>query len=89
MHATIQKPIEEIVRYIRPGEKIFVVGCNNCAWKCHSGGQDETKAMAERLARRGIDVVGYTVPGLFYRHPRTPRQWPGSGWSCQIGRAHV
>ena len=63
MHATIQKPIQEIVKYIKPGEKVFVIGCNNCAWKCHSGGVDETKMMAERLARRGIEVVGYTVPG--------------------------
>jgi hypothetical protein len=64
VHATIQKPIEEIVQFIRPGEKVFVVGCNNCAWKCHSGSADETKSMAERLAKRGVDVVGYTVPGL-------------------------
>lgn len=63
MHATIQKPIEEIVRFIRPGEKVFVVGCNNCAWKCHSGGEDETEKMAERLTRRGVEVAGYTVPG--------------------------
>lgn len=63
MHATIQKPIEEIVNFIKPGEKVFVVGCNNCAWKCHSGGVEETKKMAERLSRRGIDVVGYSVPG--------------------------
>jgi len=33
VHATIQKPIEEIVGYIKTGEKVFVVGCNNCAWK--------------------------------------------------------
>ncbi len=63
MHATIQKPIEEIVKHIKPGEKVFVVGCNNCAWKCHSGGEDETKGMAERLEKRGIEVSGYSVPG--------------------------
>ncbi len=63
MHATIQKPIGEIAGHIRTHEKIFVVGCNNCAWKCHSGGEDETAKMAERLERRGIKVVGYTVPG--------------------------
>ena len=63
MHATIQKPIEEIVRFIKPDEKVFVVGCNNCAWKCHSGGEAETEAMAERLKKRGIEVVGHTVPG--------------------------
>ena len=63
MHATIQKPIEEIVSRIKPNEKVFVVGCNNCAWKCHSGGEDEAKAMAARLAKRGVDVIGHTVPG--------------------------
>ena len=59
MHATIQKPIDEIIGYIKPGEKVFVVGCGNCAAKCHSGGEIETKEMAERLARRGIDVAGW------------------------------
>jgi hypothetical protein len=63
MHATIQKPIDEIVNHIQPGEKVFVVGCNNCAWKCHSGGEEETQGMAERLIRRGVQVVGYTTPG--------------------------
>lgn len=63
MHATIQKPIKEIVDFIKPGEKVFVVGCNNCAWKCHSGGEDETKNMAKRLTDREIEVVGYTTPG--------------------------
>lgn len=63
MHATIQKPINEILSHIKDGEKVFIIGCNNCAWKCHSGGEDETKAMAGRLTKRGVDVVGYTVPG--------------------------
>jgi len=63
VHATIQKPIEEIIKFIKPGEKVFVVGCYNCAWKCHSGGEDETENMAKRLEKRGIEVAGYTVPG--------------------------
>jgi hypothetical protein len=63
MHATIQKQIDEIVGYLRPGEKVFVVGCGNCAMKCHSGGEPETEAMAERLKKRGVDVVGWCVPG--------------------------
>ncbi|MFP4160300.1 MAG: methylenetetrahydrofolate reductase C-terminal domain-containing protein [Desulfobacterales bacterium] len=63
MHATIQKPIEEIAGYIRPGESVFVVGCNNCAWKCRSGGEEETREMARRLEKRGIKVAGHTVPG--------------------------
>jgi len=63
VHATIQKPIDVIVSYIKPGEKVFVIGCNNCAWKCHSGGEDETENMAKRLNNKGIETTGFTVPG--------------------------
>ena len=62
MHATIQKPIEEIASCIAPNEKVFVIGCYNCAMKCHSGGPAETESMAKRLEERGVDVVGHTVP---------------------------
>lgn len=63
MHATIQKPIDEIVSHLDPGEKVFVVGCGNCSMKCHSGGEPETEAMAERLKTRGVNVLGWAVPG--------------------------
>ena len=49
MHATIQKPIEEILGYLKHGERAFVVGCDNCAAKCHSGGIPETEEMVQRL----------------------------------------
>jgi len=49
VHATIQKPIEEIVGYIKPEEKVFIVGCGNCAAKCHSGGDAEVEKMVKRL----------------------------------------
>ena len=63
MHATIQKPIAEIQSHIKPQERVFVVGCNNCAMKCHSGGEAESAEMASRLRERGVDVVGHAVPG--------------------------
>jgi len=59
VHATIQKPMDEIIGNLKAGEKVFVVGCGNCAAKCHSGGEPETKEMAERLRRRGVTVTGY------------------------------
>ncbi len=62
MHATIQKPIDEIIGYLDPGEKVFVVGCDNCAAKCHSGGIPDTQEMASRLEKRGVNVVGWCVP---------------------------
>ena len=62
MHATIQKSFEEILSFIQDGEKVFVVGCSNCAAKCHSGGEEETEFMAERLKDRGVEVTGWTAP---------------------------
>ena len=58
MHATIQKPLDEIISYLQKGEKIFIVGCGNCAEKCRSGGQQETEQMRQRLEQKGINVVG-------------------------------
>lgn len=62
MHATIQKPIDEIAGYFKAGENVFVVGCDNCAAKCHSGGVPETGAMASRLKERGVNIIGWCVP---------------------------
>ena len=59
MHATIQKPIDEILSFLKPGERVFVVGCGNCAEKCHSGGAVESEEMAERLKARGVPVAGW------------------------------
>ena len=54
MHATIQKPLDEIVSYLKEGEKVFIVGCGNCAEKCRSGGLEQAKDMKERL-----EILGY------------------------------
>ncbi len=62
MHATIQKPLEEILAHLAEGEKVFVVGCGNCAAKAKSGGEPETEAMMQRLKARGVKVTGWAVP---------------------------
>ncbi len=59
MHATIQKPIDKILARLGDDERVFVVGCGNCAAKCNSGGEAETKEMAERLRRKGREVAGW------------------------------
>ena len=62
MHATIQKPMDEIMSFLRRDEKVFVFGCSNCAMKCHSGGPEETIRMAERLRKKGVQVTGSVAP---------------------------
>ena len=62
MHATIQKPLEEILESIQEEERVFVVGCDNCAAKCSTGGHRETEAMASRLEAKGREITGWCVP---------------------------
>jgi len=62
MHATIQKTLDDIVAALKEGEKVFVVGCGNCAAKCHTGGEPETEAMKGRLEAAGVTVTGWAVP---------------------------
>ena len=62
MHATIQKPLAEILEALGDGEKVMVVGCGNCAAKAKSGGEPETEAMVERLRAKGVTVTGWAVP---------------------------
>ena len=59
MHATIQKPLEEILGFLQKEEKIFIVGCGNCAEKCRSGGEEQAREMKARLEKEGIEVTGY------------------------------
>ena len=61
MHATIQKPLEEILGYIEKEEKIFIVGCGNCAEKCRSGGEQQAQEMKEWLESKGVKVTGYAA----------------------------
>ena len=61
MHATIQKPLDEILRNLQEGEKVCVVGCGNCAAKAKSGGEPEARAMKDRLEANGIHVTGWAV----------------------------
>jgi len=63
VHATIQKPLEEILSYLGEGEKVFVFGCGNCAAKSHSGGAPEVERMVERLRRHGAAVTGGVASG--------------------------
>ena len=62
VHATVQKPLKEILDALGDGEKVMVVGCGNCAAKARSGGEPETEAMVERLRAHGVTVTGWAVP---------------------------
>lgn len=52
------KPLEEILEYLEGEEKIFLVGCTECATVCQVGGEDQIKEMAETLKQHGKTVTG-------------------------------
>ncbi len=49
-----QKPIEEILRYLDPYNKILLSGCGACVTVCHAGGEKEVELLASglRMARQ-------------------------------------
>jgi ferredoxin len=44
-----QKPVEEILDFLEPYNKILLVGCNACVAVCHAGGEKEVGMLASAL----------------------------------------
>jgi len=61
MVITEQKPLEEILSFLKDEKTIFIVGCAQCATVCKTGGEDEVKAMSQKLEAQGKKVNGWMV----------------------------
>ena len=44
-----RKPIEEILEYIEPFNRILLVGCNECVTVCAAGGRKEVALLSSAL----------------------------------------
>jgi ferredoxin len=62
MIGTEPKPFEELVQAVGTCSKLIVVGCGGCAAVCHTGGEPEVEALADRLTGLGKEVLATAVP---------------------------
>jgi len=58
---TKAKPFPEILQSLQREETVFLVGCSECATVCKTGGEEEVKAMRERLEQEGKVVSGWVI----------------------------
>ena len=62
MIVTQKKPFEEILKFLSPQKKIFIVGCGDCATTCKTGGEKEVIQMKKLLEDKGKIVTGWAIP---------------------------
>lgn len=56
-----QKPLEDILAFLKGKNRVFLTGCTLCAATCMVGGEKELLEMKEKLEEKGMEVTGYVV----------------------------
>ncbi len=56
-----QKPFKEILACLEGVERVFLVGCGDCATVCQTGGEDQIVEMKQRLEAEGKKVTGSMI----------------------------
>lgn len=64
MIASSKKPMEEILQMLDGLDKVFVIGCGDCATQCETGGEVEVEQMRVDLEEAGKTVTGTVVPDV-------------------------
>jgi ferredoxin len=62
MIITEKKPFGEIIDSVKSFQKIFLVGCGECAKTCKTGGEEELALLKQELEAAGKTVVGTCIP---------------------------
>ncbi|RKQ63844.1 methylene-tetrahydrofolate reductase-like protein [Thermovibrio guaymasensis] len=57
------KPVEEIVKSLKPYRKVFVIGCQLGSGRCKNGGLREAFKVAGYLELHGFKISGVKSPG--------------------------
>ncbi len=62
MIITEQKSLTEILNSLKDYQKIFLVGCGECATTCKTGGEEQIKKMQQELEKAQKQVLGSVIP---------------------------
>jgi len=62
MIITEQKSLQEILQSLKEYNRIFLVGCGECATTCKTGGEPELIKMKQELEKQGKTVLGICIP---------------------------
>lgn len=62
MIVTEQKALPEILESLKDYNKIFLIGCGECAATCKTGGEPELQKMKALLEEQGKTVLGMCMP---------------------------
>ncbi|MDD5129985.1 MAG: methylenetetrahydrofolate reductase C-terminal domain-containing protein [Candidatus Omnitrophica bacterium] len=57
-----QKPLNDLLSSLKGYNKIFLLGCGECATTCKSGGQPEIAKMQQELEAAGKIITGSCIP---------------------------
>lgn len=64
MIITKQKSPEDILKILGGKNKVFIIGCGDCADTCRTGGAEDVSRMAEFLQQHGKTVTGTVTPDV-------------------------
>ena len=63
MIITTQKPLEEIMQYLRPFTDVLIIGCGTCATEVQTGGEKQVTELADKLRGRWfVDTMMIETP---------------------------
>jgi len=61
MIITEQKQYKDILKSLEGVDSVYIVGCGRCATSCETGGEEQVKAVAQKLRKDGKKVAGTHV----------------------------
>ena len=63
MIITTQKPLEEIMQFLRPYTNVLIIGCGTCATEVQTGGEKQVTELADKLRGRWfVDTMMIETP---------------------------